>query len=467
MRGHFPDHEDAQDDGPDFDSAEDELGREPPPAAIGQDERRMQVRAYNFWASLLNDRNFPASTDFDPAQQADFGPYSVLLNFTGDIENPAVTYLGEKLAQECGSDRNIQWLEDVPSRSLLSRITDHYLQIIANQAPIGFEAEFVNQRGATILYRGILLPFSSDDATIDYIYGVINWKELADQATADELLLQIDQALESTRFAARESLPMTEWADGPVEQIAPLELDTPLDDGEFGYPEPELSSGPEYASLLGRSTLDGPAIDDGLAQVDSSSLADLLAAARDHADEAASSEKRTHQALYAAIGTAHDFALAAKANPADYLALLDDSGLVAQERAPMVPVVKLVFGLGYDKTRVAEYAAVLDHARRLDLGAGELASLLDRTAGGLKALVAEERRLRKLDSGKQAGTARQEKLIARLRAMPAHSIADIPTSGSEFTLLFARRTDGGRIEILGELDDEPALIEKAARLLVR
>jgi hypothetical protein len=37
----------------------------------------------------------------------------------------------------------------VPSRSLLSRLTDHYLQIIANSAPIGFEAEFVGQRGYT------------------------------------------------------------------------------------------------------------------------------------------------------------------------------------------------------------------------------------------------------------------------------------------------------------------------------
>jgi hypothetical protein len=467
MRGHFPDHEDAQDDGPDFDSAEDELGREPPPAAIGQDERRMQVRAYNFWASLLDNRNFPPIEDSRPEALPDFGPYSVLLDFTGGIENPAITYPGRQARRGMRRATRSRRLSDVPSRSLLSRITDHYMQILANQAPIGFEAEFVNQRGARSSIAASCCRSRVTTTTIDFIYGVINWKELADQKTTDELLLEIDQALESTRFAARESLPMTEWADGPVEQIAPLELDTPLDDGEFGYPEPELSSGPEYASLLGRSTLDGPAIDDGLAQVDSSSLADLLAAARDHADEAASSEKRTHQALYAAIGTAHDFALAAKANPADYLALLDDSGLVAQERAPMVPVVKLVFGLGYDKTRVAEYAAVLDHARRLDLGAGELASLLDRTAGGLKALVAEERRLRKLDSGKQAGTARQEKLIARLRAMPAHSIADIPTSGSEFTLLFARRTDGGRIEILGELDDEPALIEKAARLLVR
>ena len=145
---------------------------------------------------------------------------------------------------------------------------------------------------------------------------------------------------------------------------------------------------------------------------------------------------------------------------------LDDAGLAVQDRAPMVPVVKLVFGLGYDKTRVAEYAAVLDHARRLGLGQGELARLLESTKGGLKALVAEERRLRKQDSGTQSAGTRQDKLLAKLRAMPGRTMADIPTSGSEITLLVARRSEGGRIEILGEVDDEPALIEKAARRLV-
>ncbi|MEL7519783.1 MAG: hypothetical protein AAFN48_12620, partial [Pseudomonadota bacterium] len=177
-------------------SEQGEASRDIPPAAIGQDERRMQVRAYNHWASLLGERTFPSIEDLEPADLPDFGPYSVLLDFSSGIDDPMVQYLGATLAEECSASTHIQRLSDVPPRSLLSRITDHYLQIMANQAPIGFEAEFVNQRGASILYRGILLPFSSDDESIDFIYGVINWKEMADAATADELLLEIDQALE-------------------------------------------------------------------------------------------------------------------------------------------------------------------------------------------------------------------------------------------------------------------------------
>jgi hypothetical protein len=460
LRGQFPDHDDAHDEAQEYDLAEDEVAGDLPPSAIGQDERRMQVRAYNFWASLLGERNFPACSDFDPRTQTDFGPYSVLLDFSAEIENPLVAFLGEKLAQECGSDQSIARLSDVPSRSLLSRITDHYLQIIANQAPIGFEAEFVNQRGATILYRGILLPFSSDNETIDFIYGVINWKELADQQTADELLLQIDQVLESNRRMASLDPPMTEWADGPAEHRAVLDLDTPIDDA-VGFPEPDFSVSdalsPLRAAMPGSSAL-------VLAE---RSLGDWLAAARDHADEAANSEKRSHQALYAAIGTAWDFALAAQDHREEYLEILADCGLAAQNRSPMTPIVKLVFGIGYDKTRVAEYAAVLDHARRLGLGHAGLTGLLSKTPGGLKALVSEERRLRKLESGKSASEDRDEALARKLRAMRGQRIEDLSTSGAEFTLLVARRTPGGPIEILGEVDDEPALVIKAARRLAR
>ena len=145
--------------------------------------------------------------------------------------------------------------------------------------------------------------------------------------------------------------------------------------------------------------------------------------------------------------------------------MLEDAGLTVQDRAPMVPVVKLVFGTGYDKTRLAEYAALLDHANRLGLGRGALAPLLAGTQGGIKALVGEERRLRKAENGKPRGEARSEKLARKLRTMPARSIDDIPMSGAEFTLLVARRTSGGEIEILGEVHDQPALIEKAARHL--
>src|SRR5436190_24067139 len=76
---------------------------EPPtPPDIGTDERRMHVRAYNYWLSLLGGRDFPSIEDLDPANISDFAPNSVLLDFTGGRDNPATPYIGAAIRTECG-----------------------------------------------------------------------------------------------------------------------------------------------------------------------------------------------------------------------------------------------------------------------------------------------------------------------------------------------------------------------------
>ncbi len=58
--------DESQDWEADNTAPDEENVREMPPEAIGQDERRMQVRAYNHWASLLGDATFPSIEDLDP-----------------------------------------------------------------------------------------------------------------------------------------------------------------------------------------------------------------------------------------------------------------------------------------------------------------------------------------------------------------------------------------------------------------
>lgn len=475
-RDNFIDRAGSDDFTGNHEAFEEDTAREAPPAQIGQDERRMQVRAYNHWASLLDDRNFPSIEDLQPESLPDFGPYSVLLDFTQGIENPSIRFLGEQLAQECGASSRIEMLTDVPSRSLLSRITDHYMQILANQAPIGFEAEFVNQRERTILYRGILLPFSSDDETIDFIYGVINWKELVDQRSTDELLLEIDQALEvGGPGDARRADLLTDWADGPADHL-PLhdDADDILDLSAFA---PVVADDglnlprPAFGTLADDDEEDGTSLLDLSAEnIDPADmvLADWLALAREMAEAARGSEDRTRQALYAAIGRAYDFSLAAAEAPEEFAELVADCGLTVQERAPMTPVVKLVFGADYDKTRLTEYATALGHAQRIGLARGELARYLAAAPGGLKGVVSEERRLKRQQGGLSADQrdTPREALARKLRTLDTFALEAIPADGSEFTLLVARRLPSGEVVLLGEVADDVALLERAARKLI-
>ena len=405
------------------------------PPLVSSDERRMQVRAYNFWTAQLNEKNYPSIEELDPTKVEDFRDYSVLLDFTSGIENPSIEYLGEKLRTECGLSDEVTYLDEVPSRSLLSRITDHYLQIIANRAPIGFEAEFVNDRGINIMYRGILLPYSSDDDTIDFIYGVINWKEAISAEVAAPLQLEVEQAIASAP-PRQEHVPV--WADGPtaghLDDIAiedELELDQSF---EVVDPRPD----------------------------ESSSLADWLDAARQSADSARDADQRTRDALYQAIGRAHDFALVAANNPADYAELLSDAGLIVQERAPFTPIVKLVFGTGYDKTRLTEFATALQFADRNAVPMGGLAEILAKHDGGLKGIIAAERRAKKVASGQHVATAPVDPR-ARLRSARARDLSEFAGSGEEFVLLVARRDSDGNVAIVGAVEGDAALTEKALR----
>ena len=428
-----------------------------PPPPIGQDERRMQVRAYNFWASLLDSGQFPPVQSLLDGNMPDFADHSVLLHFDNGIEDPAIPFLGQVLADECEAGSALRRLSDIPGRSLLSRITDHYLQIIANQAPIGFEAELVNQRGRTILYRGILLPFSTDNQTIDYLYGVINCKELADQHTTDKLLLEIDQALDqrpsSTTLAPRRtSVPLGGWADGPDSDMGEYESTAPLDLAEFGA---EIIPG-EAAEPVHDLALDEP---------EPACLADWLASARDLAHIAHASEDRTRGALYAAIGRAWDFALAAEDAPEDYAEMVADAGLTMQARAPLTPLVKLVFGADYDKTRIAEYTTALAHAQRLALGYGELGGYLAKAPGGLKGVVALERKLRREETGK-AASKHQPSLVESLRALDHKPLYALEPEGAEFALVLVRRLASGSAVLLGEIADDQPMLERAARRLL-
>jgi hypothetical protein len=435
LRGFEPFGSDNLADFPSYAAFDDEDAAIEAPPVISGDERRMQVRAYNFWTAQLHDKNYPCIEELDPASVDDFSDYSVLLDFTSGIENPSIEYLGEKLRVECGLEEGVTYLDQVPSRSLLSRITDHYLQIIANRAPIGFEAEFVNDRGVNIMYRGILLPYSSDDDTIDFIYGVINWKEAASAEIAAPLQLEVEQALVASP-PRQEHVPV--WADGPT---AGHIDDLPAVD--------ELELGESFA------------FDD--AQPDeNSSLADWLDAARQSADSARDADQRTRDALYQAIGRAHDFALVAAKNPDDYAELLSDAGLTVQERAPFTPIVKLIFGAGYDKTRLTEFASALQFADRNAVPMGGLAEMLSNYEGGLKGIVAAERRAKKVAAGQHVASTVADPR-PRLRAARKRDLSEFAGAGDEFVLLVARRDADGSVAIVGAVEGDVALTEKALR----
>ena len=129
-----------------------------------------------------------------------------------------------------------------------------------------------------------------------------------------------------------------------------------------------------------------------------------------------------------------------------------------QARAPMTAVVKLVFGIDYDKARLTEFAAALSHALRQDIASGAFQDFIEKQPGGLKALVAAEREARRPEP--KADT-KGEVARARLRSAPTISLEDVSTE-EEFAVVVTRRGPDGRHEAVAIVDDE-ALVERAIR----
>ena len=130
----------------------------------------------------------------------------------------------------------------------------------------------------------------------------------------------------------------------------------------------------------------------------------------------------------------------------------------AQARAPMTPIVKLVFGIDYDKSRLTEFAAALSYARRQDVQPGEFLKFIEGQAGGLKALVAAERQAKRPEP--KADT-KAEAAKAKLRAAAPIALETV-SADSEFALVLTRRRSDGGVEPVALVDDE-AMVEKAIK----
>lgn len=456
------------------------------------DVSRLEARALNYWSSLLNGRTCPAIEDLDLEASEDFRAHGILFDFTSDRGNPRISHMGADLGAHIRSSGEDGPLDETLSYSLATRLKKHFSQIFAEQAPVDFEEVFLKSNGDSVVGHGVLLPWRSNDNDINFILAVLKWKGNEEGGKNSDLSGQPDILLldEETNPEPRDEpsgtdvLMLNEEFEANGTAIGAAETDGSARNGQsvdavHNPPWFKVSLNAGNRPSRSRPTLvasSGPIIDGDTqpgttrpaVSAGNFELTNRLDEARKLAIAAISAEARSRKALYEALGCAYDFSLAAEEAPEEFLSLLHNCGLNTSDRSPMTPVVKLVFGANYDKTRLAEYATVLSHARRLGLKYGDLAPLMIGADGGLKALVNKERQLRKLERGQETGAERQPKaaLTNKLRALPTQSLTNLSREGDEFALVIARRLPDGGVAIVGEIPRDVALLEKAARKLV-
>jgi hypothetical protein len=309
-----------------------QLGDEPV-YAFGR-ERRMHARAYDYWVSLLNGRRMPCVTDLDPEQIADFADRSVLVDLPAGGGSPLIAHLGRELRDESDVTVAHPTLADVPQGTLLAELLRRFSDIVAHEAPVGFEAEFAGRADTRLLHRGILLPLANDRGELGSVFGVMSWKQVAAVEPAPDILAAVGNVA-----ALRASAPVVcAWGDGPGAALTVT---------ESLPPQP---------------------------------LDQQLASARTWAALAVTDRMRGDSSLHAALSAAYDYGIAT-----------NDPSLTS------LKLVQLVFGEDLRRLDRVRYAAVLDHAIRLGLGPSRVGPWLDSLDGGHVAAARAERRIRRLE----------------------------------------------------------------------
>lgn len=148
---------------------------EGPRYGLAGDDRRLHYRALAFWQDAAADKEFPALAEIDPAKIDFLADQSFVIDVSGGIEAPMISYSGKTIDDACGESVIGKISTDLPGHTVFFHLADHFVEVIANRAPISFEAEYTTIEKIQRRYRGILLPTSETGSAITAIVGVLGW----------------------------------------------------------------------------------------------------------------------------------------------------------------------------------------------------------------------------------------------------------------------------------------------------
>ncbi|MFB3135714.1 MAG: PAS domain-containing protein [Rhodospirillales bacterium] len=393
--------------------SQSELTRMLEAETLAQDpaEERVPQRLKDYWNTLRGGQQFPSRANFRMEAVTGLGPHAFALDLAQGADDPVFRFVGKALTDDCGKDFTLKPLSAVPPHTLLAEVARRYTDVVDRKTPLEFAEEHVGADGTTALFRGAMLPFSEDGQTLDFIVGAITYKKKPSETT----------------LAA---VP------------APLPAAAPAADTARADDEPAVA-----ASAVGHVS--------GLPRL-SQSLEECQALAR----EVVQADSKSRETLYRAVESAYAFYFECEADPEAYAELRTAAGIGLQVRAPFTPIVKLVFGVDYDKTRLSEYATALCYAHRNNRTAETVKSFIETHEGGIKGCVKAERAARRSEKG-----ARRDDLeVARglLRQTPAIGrIPDANPGKAEFVVMLGRRAmdDGATIDVLRVLDEKRSAVE--------
>ncbi len=140
-------------------------------------ERRLVLQLLEYWRDLCGERDFPTHEDLDQAAISHMWGDCFVLKLDEAGNAPVFTYIGDNHNGANGEDLTGRTVSEMASGNLLlANSTNYFEEVVAKKIPITYGGEFVDEDGADILFRSILLPLSGDGKTLDHLFGGANFK---------------------------------------------------------------------------------------------------------------------------------------------------------------------------------------------------------------------------------------------------------------------------------------------------
>ncbi len=363
-------------------------------------ERRLHLRAFDYWENLRGERQFP---DFEDLKSSDLDPFkeNCLLLDVSSNRGGIIRFIGDRVDQLIDAPAMVGApLSAFPHASFAAALVDQLSDEQGQYRAVEFE--FIEDLTDC---RGILLPFVRYGDGQDHVHFVLVVANFRNRVP-DVII--------------------------PIDEVGKVENETEL--------APQLS------------------------QSSDSMFENQLIQVQGFADTIVHPDGSSRESLYRALGRVYTLYFESKNNSEHYKAILNSHGLKIQERAPFTPLLKLTFGKTYDKTRLTEYASALAWALRQGVLVDEFDEFLINQPGGIKGCVKAERAAKRGESGNKAFDRQEKALdiVRRSKAIAQVQLTETQNT-DEFILILARKKSEGQYDLLGPTDVSGETLDAAIR----
>jgi hypothetical protein len=136
------------------------------------------IRFYDVWVSLRGGRTMPSRKDLDPLNiPPEFLPNLMLIDVFSEPRRYRYRLVGTHVVAASGEDRTGRMFENVGFFRVHPIVVEQYDKVADTGEPLHSPEPFTNLiSGSTYDVDRLLLPFSSDDRTVDMLIVLFHFR---------------------------------------------------------------------------------------------------------------------------------------------------------------------------------------------------------------------------------------------------------------------------------------------------